>query len=294
MRALGLLVILTLVWGTNWPLFPLAMKEVSVWTFRGSSLIIAGLVMLFVAKLRGESLKIAPTHWRSIVLATFFYLVIWNVASAKAAVMIPSGQAAILGFTMPLWLALISWMFLGEKFKPRLLLALAFGAAAVGLLMSRSFSAYADAPLGFFFGLLAGVGWAIGTLVLKRAKINTSVLVLTGWQMLIASVPVLVVALATGTGLSEGKWFMPTWQSIAVIAYITLVPMCIGNLCWFAIVGLLSPSVAGLSSIMVPVVAMISGAIVHGEPLGTTQWLAMLCCAIAMALVLIKKPELQR
>jgi drug/metabolite transporter (DMT)-like permease len=81
---------------------------------------------------------------------------------------------------------------------------------------------------------------------------------------------------------------VPSWQSIAVIAYITLVPMSIGNVAWFSIVGLLPVNIAGLSSIMVPVVAMISGAIVHGEPLGALQWLAMLCCAGALALVLLK------
>ena len=81
---------------------------------------------------------------------------------------------------------------------------------------------------------------------------------------------------------------MPSWQSIAVIAYITLVPMCIGNVCWFAIVGLLPANVAGLSSIMVPVVAMISGAIVHGEPLGVLQLVAMGCSVGALSLALLK------
>ena len=80
---------------------------------------------------------------------------------------------------------------------------------------------------------------------------------------------------------------MPSWQSIAVIGYIALVPMSIGNVCWFAIVGLLPANVAGVSSIMVPVVAMVSGAIVHGEPLGPLQWTAMACCAAALSLALM-------
>ena len=59
-RAVILLVILTLVWGTNWPLFPLAVREVSVWTFRAVSVSIAGVVLLLVARLRGQSLDPAP------------------------------------------------------------------------------------------------------------------------------------------------------------------------------------------------------------------------------------------
>jgi drug/metabolite transporter (DMT)-like permease len=64
--------------------------------------------------------------------------------------------------------------------------------------------------------------------------------------------------------------------------------MAIGNVCWFAIVGMLPAHVAGLSAVMVPVVAMIAGAIVHGEPLGALQWLAMACSASALWLALAR------
>ena len=282
-RALVLLVILTLVWGTNWPLFPLAVREVSVWTFRAVSVAIAGVVLLLVARLRGQSLVIERRHWPTIAAATFFYLVIWNIASTYSAILIPSGQSAMLGFTMPLWSALIAWAVLGQRLGARMLLAIALGAAAVLLLMARSIEAYAQAPLGFALGLLAGLGWAVGTLILKHKPIDVPATVLTGWQMLLTAVPITLGALILG----DGEWFVPSWQSIAVIGYIALVPMSIGNVSWFAIVGLLPANVAGLSSIMVPVVAMVSGAVVHGEPLGPLQWTAMGCCAAALSLALM-------
>ena len=50
------------------------------------------------------------------------------------------------------------------------------------------------APLGFALGLAAGLGWAIGTLILKRGQVMVNALVLTGWQLLIA-VPTTVGAL---------------------------------------------------------------------------------------------------
>jgi drug/metabolite transporter (DMT)-like permease len=283
-RALVLLVILTLLWGTNWPLFPFAVREVSVWTFRAVGVLIAGVALLAVARWRGHTLAIPREHWPTIVTATLFYLVLWNIASTYAAILIPSGQAAVLGFTMPLWAALISWALLGERMTARMLLALLLGATAVALLMVPNLASYAQAPLGMALGLLAGLGWAIGTLVLKRSNVAVPALVLTGWQLLICAVPTTLGALLFG----DWHWFMPSWTSIAVIAYIALVPMAIGNLCWFSIVGLLPANVAGLSSIMVPVVAMISGAIVHGEPLGPLQWLALLSCVGALSLIMLK------
>jgi drug/metabolite transporter (DMT)-like permease len=283
-RALVLLAILTLVWGTNWPLFPFAVREVSVWTFRAVAVSVAGVALLAVARARGQSLVIPREHWPTVCTATFFYLVLWNIASTYSAILIPSGQSAVLGFTMPLWAALIAWAVLGEKLTGRLALAVLLGAAAVTLLMVPSFATYAQAPLGLGLGLLAGLGWAIGTLILKRRKVDVPAMVLAGWQLLITAVPIGLGALILG----DHQWFVPSWQSIAVIGYISLVPMCIGNACWFAIVGMLPTNVAGLSSIMVPVVAMVSGAIVHGEPLGPTQLLAIVCCVAALSLALLK------
>lgn len=156
-----MLAVLTLVWGTNWPLFPLAVREVSVWTFRAVAVTIAGLALLAAARLRGQSLVVPRRHWRTVLAAAICYLVVWNITSTYAAVLIPSGQAAILGFTMPLWAALLSWAFLGERLNTRMRLAMALGCLGVGLLVARGAMAYAQAPLGFALGLLAGVGWAV-------------------------------------------------------------------------------------------------------------------------------------
>ncbi len=283
-RAIAMLVVLTLVWGTNWPLFPLALQEISVWTFRSITAPACGLILLAVARLRGMPMHIPREHWPTLAAASFFYLVVWNICSTYSATLIPSGQSAVLGYTMPLWSALLSWAMFGQRLNGRLLMALALGTLSVVLLMVPSLGAYAQAPLGLALGLLAGLGWAVGTLLLKRRIIPVPVLVLTGWQMLLVSLPVMIVAFTTG----DGQWFVPSTQSILLLIYITLIPLCVGNVCWFAIVTLLPANVAGLSVIMVPMVAMLSGAWLLGEPLGPLQLAAMACCAASLALTLFQ------
>jgi drug/metabolite transporter (DMT)-like permease len=286
-RTLVMLAFLTLIWGTNWPLFPLAVVEVSAWTFRTVSGIAAALVLLAFAHQRGLRLRLPRHAWLPVAMASLFYIGVWNIAVTYAANLIPSGQAAILGFTMPLWSVLISTLILGDPPSGRMAAAVALGAASVTLLMVPSFASFAQAPLGLALGLLAGLGWAIGTLILKRANLDVPVLVLTGWQLLLSSIPMALGALAFG----DWQWFVPSWTSIAVIAYIALVPTSLGNLFWFSIVASLPANVAALATILVPIVAMISGAIVHGEPLGAMQWLAMCCCAGALSLVLLAPPQ---
>ncbi len=283
-RALFLLVAMTLVWGTNWPLFVFATAEISVWTFRTISMAGAAFALFVIARAMRLPLSIPRRHWRDVFLAALLYLLVWNIASTLSALRLPSGQSAVLGFTMPLWSALLSWLLLREPMRPRLQVAIALGVASVALLMAPNFRSYAEAPSGMVLGLAAGLGWACGTLVLKRGRVDVPSPVLSAWQMAIAAVPIAIVAWFVG----DHRWFVPSTASMVAIAYIALVPMTIGTVCWFAIVGLLPTNVAALSPIMVPIVAMVSGAIVHGEPLGPVQCVAMACSATALWLSLYR------
>lgn len=283
-RAILLLIALTILWGTNWPLFPLVMREVSVWTFRSFSVLGAAAILFAVARARGQSLTVPRSLWPTLVGASFANLLIWNIATAYASVMIPSGQASMLAYTMPLWSALISVLVLGERLTARLAIALALGAAGVALLMAPSFAAYAKAPGGVALGLLAGLGWAVGTIILKRRANTVPVTVFTAWQLVVCGVPIVLATLL----LQQPAWTAPSAFAVALIAYITIVPMALGNVLWFSIVGLLPANVAGLSAILVPIVAMVSGAWMHGEPLGAREWLAMTLSLAAIGMALYK------
>lgn len=283
-RALALLALLTLVWGTNWPLFAIAMREFSIWTFRVIVVIIAGAALFAVARLRGERLRVPRHLWGPLLWASFFNIAIWNILTAAAVRYIPSGQAAVLAYTMPLWFALISPLFLRERLGGRILAALVFGAASVALLAVPNLRIYADAPLGIACGLGAGLCWALGTVVQKRTDWAGMGLSLTAWQIALSLPPILVASAI----FADWIWIVPSWTSVLTTIYIALIPMCVGTATWFAIVGLLPANVAALSSIVVPIVAMVSGKLLLDEPFGPTQIGALACSVVALALALFK------
>jgi len=280
-----LIAMLTVVWGTNWTLFAMALQEVSVWTFRAINLMGAGLALLTWCRCTGRSVRVPRKYWLPLVGAAFVYLGIWNIASTYAAVMIPSGQAAILGFTMPLWAVLGSRIFFGERMERRSVMAVSIGGVGVLLLVAKGWRAYAEASLGFGLGLLAGLAWAAGTLLLKRWPVPLHGAVVAGWQMLCVGVPFAFVALVKGTH----QWFMPSGTTILVIAYITLVPMAFGTALWFTIVNRVPTHVAALSPVLVPVAAILTGNVVNGEPLGLLECSAMACCAVGLLLNLRRR-----
>ena len=282
-----LMALLTLIWGTNWPVIALAVREVSAWTFRALTLPVAGILLLLLAHRRKLPLAIPRQHWPMLLCSAWAFLALWNVATTLALTYIPSGQAALLGFTMPLWAALWSWLLFGHTLDGRQWLALLLGTAGVIVLMIPAFASYAHAPLGLVYGLASGAGWALSTVLLKHRPIPVPTTVLTGWQLLLASVPVIIGAWLLG----DHQWFMPSASSLAAFIYITLVPMLFGNLLWFSLIQWLPPQLVSLSPIMIPMVAMVSGAIALNEPLGWQQWLAMMLSASGLGLMLFRRSD---
>ena len=283
--ASGLVLLLGVLWGSSWPMFNVVLRELSVWTFRGLAVLGAGVMLLLVARLRGISLAVPRASWPALLGGSLGTVSVWYVAATASVLFIPSGQASILGYTMPLWAALMTVLLFRERPTPRLLLALAFGAGTVVLLAIPNVRALADAPTGIACALVAAIGWAVGTLIQKRANWRgTHPITLTAWQMTLGSIPILIGAAI----FADWRPFMPSWTVLLAAIHLAIVPTALGTLVWFRIVHLLPANTAAVSTIIVPVIAMSGGAWAHGEPLGPWQLGALGCCVAALALALLK------
>jgi len=282
-KVLALLGALTLVWGTNWPLFRIALDELPVFTFRTLVLSSAVIMLTTILLVRRESFAVPKGKWPALILASAMNIGIWNIATSLAVLYIPSGHASVLAYTMPLWVAVLGFVVFGQKLTGRLLAAIAIGAGAVVALMIPNFQSYASAPLGLFWGLLAGFCWAVGTFVVKRTNWSGMGLSLTFWQVLITLPPIALGALVFD-GLPT-HW--PSAKALAATIYTGAIPMALGTATWFTLVKLLPAQVAALSSIAIPIVAIVSGILMLNEPLSTLQAVAIGSTVIALWLALV-------
>ena len=282
-KVLALLGALTLVWGTNWPLFRIALDELPVWTFRTIVLSAAVVMLSVILLIRRESFAVPKGKWPALIAAAVMNIGVWNIATSLAVLYIPSGHALVLDYTMPLWVAAMGFLVFGQRLTPRLLAAIAIGAAAVVALMIPNFRSYAQAPAGLFWGLLAGFCWAIGTFIVKRTSWPGMGLSLTFWQVVICLPPI-----ALGALLFDGMpthW--PSTKALAATLYTGAIPMAFGTATWFALVKLLPAQVAALSSIAIPIVAIVSGILILHEPLSALQAAAIASTVISLWLALM-------
>src|SRR5690349_7975407 len=252
-------------------------------TFRTFVLCAAIVTLYLVMRWRGESFAVAKGRWPHLIAASMLNITIWNVTTSLAVLHIPSGHASVLAYTMPLWVALLGFVVFRQPLTGRLLLAILIGAAAVVALMIPNFQSYASAPQGLFWGLFAGLCWAIGTFVVKRTSWPGMGLSLTFWQIAVAWPPI-----ALGMVVLDG-WPepMPSTRAILATLYTGAIPMALGTATWFALVKLLPTQVAALSSIAIPIVAVVSGVLLLHEPLSGLQALAIGSTVVSLWLALV-------
>jgi drug/metabolite transporter (DMT)-like permease len=284
--ALGLLLAVTLLWGANWPAMKVALQEIPPWTFRTMSLSASGLTLLALTRLVGDSIRIPEGRLWPLVRLAMVNVTGWHLGTAFGLLHIGSGRAAILGFTMPVWASLLAVPLLGERLSGRRLGALALGALTVLVLVAPELDRLGAEPLGAFLVLLASFSWALGTVLIKTVEWRMPVMALTGWQILIGLVPILLGWLLLEPWPDLGMVSPAAW---AGFLYTTFVAMVFCFCAFIKIVTLVPAGVAAISTLAIPIVGLFSGALLLGEPVGLPEVIALLLVVLAMSLVLLPR-----
>ena len=283
-RGYLLVVGMSIFWGVSWPIMKIALMEIPPWTFRTISLVCGGVGILILAKTSGQKLSIAKNEFMPLLLVSMLNVTGWHLGSAHGISHMQAGRAVIVGFTMPLWATIASSLILGEKVTVQKILGLLLGLTGLYILLQPQLVAVGDKPLGIFFMLGAAISWGTGTALLKYFKWTMPTVLLTGWQLMIGSLPVIA-----GTILLEPSPAISQLSINAVLAmlYVIVFPMLFCHWAWFTVVGIFPASVAAISTLAIPVVGVLSSAVVLGENLGIREGAALVLVIAAVGIVLL-------
>jgi drug/metabolite transporter (DMT)-like permease len=280
LEGLLLLAGLTLFWGLNWPAMKIALADIPPWTFRTICLIGGASLLFSLTLASGRRIAFPPALAPRLALVSLFSITGWHLLSAYGLLNTTSGRAAIIGYTMPLWASVLSVLVLKVRIGGREMGALGLGLVALLLLASGDLARIGAAPLGALFMSLAALSWATGTILVKRfAPWPMPVTALTGWQQLIGAGPVLLGMVVLEPVPDPAAW---SWASILATTYAVTVAMVFCFTAYFRLVELLPAHVAAISTLATPVVGVISGALILGEPVGGAELtaLALVVCGL--------------
>ena len=289
-KQLILVILVTLTWGLNWPMMKMGVTGYPPLTFRALCLWIGVPVLWLTLRLMKVTFHVARKDWRELFWLAVTNMFVWHVLIILAVSVLSSGRAAILGYTMPVFSALLGVMFFRARMRPLQWLGVASAAVGVSLLLFNELTNFAGQPLGVLMALTAAAVWALGTQKLRATTIVASTLCLSFWMTLMAAVVLTFLSIV----FESSQWRLPQARNWVAILYNGVLIFGFTHAAWFTLARSLPPVASTLSTMMIPVLGVFLGALWLGEVLHWQDWAAVGLMAVAISTVLIpggRKPS---
>lgn len=281
-RHLAVLVLLTLVWGANWPIMKIGVSHYPPLSFRALSMLLGVPLLGLALKAAGVPLRVPRAHWPELAKLTLANMLVWHVLVILAVPMLSSGRAAILGYTMPVFSALWGAALFGQRLAPRQWAGVAAAAAGVVLLLWHELGRLAGAPLGVVLMLTSAAVWALGTQWMRATRMPVSTLALAFWMSVITT----GVMSALAAAAEAPRWHMPDTAAAWAIVYNAIGVFVFAQTAWLWLARSLTPVASTLSVMMIPVLGTVLGALWLREVLHWQDGAAMAAIVVAIASVL--------
>ena len=269
---LAFLAVTSVGWGLNFPIMKHLLTEWPPLSSRGLCGIVGAAALALIALARRQRLDVPPKMRLRLVLVSWLTIGSWVAFMGLALLWLSASEAAVLGISIPVWVAFLAWPILGERLSlVRAISLLVALAGIVVLIGGNGIEASLEKLPGLLFALTGAVCVALGTVLTKHFPRKIPPLSLAAWQIGIGCVPIAIVGLAIEhpqlSALSTIGW--------ASMIYMTLIQFCLCYVCWFAALERLPAATASIGTLLVPVVGVLAAAAMLHEPLGLRELVAL-------------------
>jgi drug/metabolite transporter (DMT)-like permease len=278
--------IIYFVWGSTFLAIRIGVHAVPPLLFAAMRFLVAGLILFGWMIARGEP---SPTRrqWMSVLLLAFLIFLIDYGLLFWAEQRVPSGVAAVMMATIPVFIALSEILFLRtQRLTVRLALALLIGICGVAVLMSNSLNlggAPVDKP-GAIALIIGSITWSIAAVLARKLPLPSSKVMSSGAQMLAGGIMLTI----TASLLGEFRRFHPSTVSPAAwlsLIYLIIAGSIIGFTAYVWLIHHESPTKVGTYAYVNPVVAVLLGYFLGGEALGLRTVLGTLFVLISVVVI---------
>jgi drug/metabolite transporter (DMT)-like permease len=275
-----------LLWGSTYLAIRYAVATIPPLTTAAVRDAIAGIILLAVAWARGFRPK--REHWLAGLVAGALFFLVGHSALNWAEEYLPSGTAALLITTEPMFILVLGWLLGQQRITWVSALGLGLGVVSVGLLTGTDFSMTGQSLTGFAAVLLSAFAWAGGVVVSPRLRLpsdalaRTAIPLVCGGAMLLMAAGIAgefqrmqVSAISLGSILGLG-YLIVFGSVVAFTAYTWLLQQC-------------PPTLVATHTYANPLVAVLLGWLLASEPL--TMRVVFALIAVLGAIVLIRRGE---
>jgi drug/metabolite transporter (DMT)-like permease len=290
------LIVLYIVWGSTYLGMKLATETMSPVMMGFLRFLPAGVLLVGLIALR-ERRNLRRPRARSVVDTAIVGVLLLMGGTGLVAwgqQTVPTGIAALMIGLVPMWIAVFGRVLLGDRIPRMAAVGIAVGIAGIGVLAWPANGVGQLDPAGFTALLIAPVCWSLGTLyAARRAVLPRPALFATGLQMIAGGIAFLVLAILAGdlAAFDASAVSATSWLGIG---YLIGVGSLVGytTFAWLLTVAPLS-RVATYAYVN-PVVAVILGSVVLGEPLTPRTVVAGTIIILAVVLIVTARARTTR
>jgi drug/metabolite transporter (DMT)-like permease len=273
-----------IVWGSTYLAIRVGVRTLPPFTLAAIRYVVAGAILLPVGWYSGSreqrlADRPGPRQWAAMLLLGAMLPAGGNGVVSWAELRLPSGIAALLVGTVPLWMVLADAVL--QRRMPALTrwAALAVGIVGVAVLSGGGGSGF---PIGAAVAVLfAAMSWGTGSVLQGRLPVPSRPLLMAGMEMLCGGIVCAVISLVRGElTFDAGAVSGESWWALAyLIGAGTLLAMT----CYVFVLGHLSPTTVSSYAFVNPVVAVFLGAVILDERLTARQAIGAVIVVLAVA-----------
>jgi drug/metabolite transporter (DMT)-like permease len=260
------LLIVYVVWGSTYLAIRIAIETLPPFLMAGVRFLVAGGILYAWAVRRGDRVGDAPgrTEWTSAAIVGAGLFLGGNGGVVFAESRIASGVTALLVATLSLWMALLAWLMYRER-PPRVAwIGLPIGLLGTALLVGPVDAGGID-PVGAAACLGGSMSWAAASLYSRRAKLPARTHLSTAMQMLAGGVWMTLAGCLTGE-LAQVRPETFSSASVAALVYLIVAGSLIAFSAYAWLLRVAPTSLVATYAYVNPVVAVLLGWAVVGEP----------------------------
>jgi drug/metabolite transporter (DMT)-like permease len=277
-----------IIWGSTYLGIRYAIETLPGFLMAGTRFFIAGAILFIWATLHGDRVT-SLAQWRRAFVIGALLLLAGNGGVTWAEKYIPSGLAALMVATEPLWVVVFNWVATHNRPNAKVLLGVLIGLVGVALLVGggglsngqqvSTLSLAATAVV-----LAASLGWAGGSVYANRRPIQASTSMAAGMQMMAGGSLLLLLALVTGD-FKRLNVAAASWVSLSAFAYLLIFGSLVGFTAYSWLLRHVTTARAATYAYVNPVVAVFLGWLIAHEPL--TRRMLVAAAVIVGSVVLI-------
>ncbi len=274
------------VWGSTFLAIRVGVREVPPFLLAGIRFLAAGLILFVWMLGKGTAL---PTR-REWISASFLAVLIFVLDYGLlfwAEQRVPSGIAAVMMATIPVFMGLLEIIFLRtQQLTLRLSLALLVGMLGVAVLMSHSVT-FGEAPIagtGAAALLIASLSWSTAAILTRKLPLPSSKPMSSAAQMLSGG----VLLMLTAAILGEFHGFrvqLVSWNAWFALIYLIVAGSIVAFTAYVWLIHHESPTKVGTYAYVNPVVAVIIGYFLGGEVIGPRTLLGTLLVLVSVVVI---------